>query len=216
MELKRVLPLSGIVFVSLVVLAIPVLSSGSPESTSPAAEVVAYYQEHNTAQFIASFVLAAAVPFLVLFAVGVGAARPPADEERRPIWEWVLVGGSLLAGAALLVTAMVNFALADGADNGASQGAIETLNLLTGNAWVALNAGLGVLMLGAAGTFLSRPRSGWLGWTALVLGIALFIPFADFFALLLSAPWMIALGVTLARRVEQPARAARGVASAGA
>jgi hypothetical protein len=201
METNRLLPLSGIAFVALVILAIPVLGWGSPSSTTAPAEVVAYYQEHNAEQFVASIVIAASVPFLVLFALGLGAART--TPGGRSTWQRMLVGGSFDTGAVLLVIALTNFALADGADNGASADAIQALNLIIGNAWVGLNAGLGVLMLGAAGTFLSRPRSGWIGWTALVLGVALFIPIADFFALLLTGPWMIATGVALSRRPEQ-------------
>jgi hypothetical protein len=200
METNKLLPLSGIAFVALVILAIPVLGWGSPGSTTAPAEVVAYYQEHNAEQFIASFVIAASVPFLVLFALGLSAAR---STEGRSTWQRMLVGGSFVTGAVLLVIAMTNFALADGADNGASADAVQALNLIIGNAWVALNAGLGVLMLGAAGTFLTRPRSGWIGWTSLVLGVALFIPIADFFALLLTGPWMIATGIALSRRPEQ-------------
>lgn len=200
METNKLLPLSGIAFVALVILAIPVLGWGTPASTTAPAEVVAYYQEHNAEQFAASIVIAASVPFLVLFALGLAAAR---STESRSTWQRMLVGGSFVTGAVLLVIAMTNFALADGADNGASPDAVQALNLIIGNAWVALNAGLGVLMVGAAGTFLTRPRSGWIGWTALVLGIALFIPIADFFALLLTGPWMIATGIAVSRRPEQ-------------
>jgi len=70
-------------------------------------------------------------------------SRGGAAQARQLVWERVFVGGSLLAGAAVLVVAMTNFALVDSVDNGASAGALEALNLLVGNAWVALNAGPG-------------------------------------------------------------------------
>ena len=200
MQTNKLLPLSGIAFVALVILAILALGWKSPSPTTASGEVVAYYQEHNAEQFAASIVIAASVPFLVLFALGLSAAR--STESGRSTWERMLVGGSFVTGAVLLVIAMTNFALADGADNAASADAVRALNLIIGNAWVGLNAGLGVLMLGAAGTFLSRPRAGWVGWTRLVLGVALFIPIADFFALLLTGPWMIATGVAPSRRPE--------------
>ena len=62
------------------------------------------------------------------------------------------------------------------------------------------NSGFGVMMIGAAGCLL--PRTGldrWLGWAALVLGIALFIPFADFIALLATGLWIVVRSVTLYR-----------------
>ena len=50
------------------------------------------------------------------------------------------------------------------------------------------------MMLGAAGSLIPR-GSRALGWSALVLGIALFIPFADFVALLLTGIWIIVTSI---------------------
>jgi hypothetical protein len=211
MHANKLLPLAGIVFVALVIVAIPVLSWGSPSSTSDLDEMVAWYRDHNAEQFAAALVLAAAVPFLVLFALGVSGA---ASEGGRTVWERMLVGGSVVTGAVVLVLATTIFAIADGADHDTAPTALQSLNLILGNGWVALNAGLGVLMLGAAGTFLSR-RAGsrLLGWAALVLGIALFIPFADFFALLLSGGWIVTTSVISSRAVRGiDYRVATGVA----
>ena len=212
METRKLLPLSGIVFVALVVIPI-VLSNvkGIPGSTAPAAEVASYYDEHQVMEFITSCAIAAAVPFLVLFAIGVAASGASWD-ERAGVWERMLVGGSILLGAALLVIATVNLALVDGGNNGASPVALEALNLFNGSVWIAFNPGLGVLMLGAAGTFLSRPRTHrWLGWTALPLGVALFVPFVNFVALLLSVLWIVAAGIALSRRPDQQVGAGENV-----
>jgi hypothetical protein len=56
-------------------------------------------------------------------------------------------------------------------------------------------------MLAAAGAALTVARllPRWLGWAALVLGVALFIPFADFFALLLTLIWILVVSVMLGR-----------------
>ena len=69
-----------------------------------------------------------------------------------------------------------------------------------------LNSCLGVLMFGAAGSLI--PSAGgyrWLGWIALPLGIALLIPFADFFALLLTAIWLIVASIMFYRSAPRPA-----------
>ncbi|MDX6541903.1 MAG: hypothetical protein QOI71_3513, partial [Gaiellales bacterium] len=42
---------------------------------------------------------------------------------------------------------------------------------------------------------LARQTSPVLGWIALAAGIALFIPFADFVALIVSGLWIIAVSV---------------------
>ena len=201
MDIKRLLPLSGIVFVGLVLVTSIALNSDAPTSTATGAELASYYAENDIAQGIASFLIAAAVLFLVLFAVAL-ASLPPNDDER--LWQRALVGGSVLAGTIFLITGIVNFALVDGATNDASGEALQALSLFLGNNWVGFNAGLGVMMIGAAGTLLARPRAhAALGWTALVLGIALFIPFVDFIALLLTAIWIIVASIVLFRTTKR-------------
>jgi hypothetical protein len=199
MDMKRFLPLSGVVFVVLLVLGILIVGD-TPASDASGEEVMSYYKGHQAGQFIGAFVLAASVLFLVFFATSLAAAFSPAEAGRRPVWGLVLVGGSVLAGALFLVTAIAGFALTDGADQGISGDALQALNVLNSNTWVGFNAGLGVMMLGAAGSLVSRVRTyRWLGWAALVLGVALFIPFADFLALLLSGVWIIVTSVVLFR-----------------
>jgi len=198
MDARRWLPLSGLVFVILVLVAVIGLGGDTPETKAPGAEVVAFYNDEDWRQGIAAFVWAASIPFLVFFAVSVATAVRSADV--REVWQRVLIGGSVLTGATLALLSAVHFALTDGATNDASPAALQALNLVDGNGWVAFNAGLGVMMLGAAGCLISHPRSyRWLGRIALVLGIALFIPFADFFALILTLVWIIVVSVMLFR-----------------
>jgi hypothetical protein len=125
------------------------------------------------------------------------------------VWRWVVVGGTILTGAAALAASTVHFALVDGADNDVSRDALQALNVLDNDFWVGFVSGLGVMMLGAAGCFLAGllPHR-WLGWAALVLGIVLFIPFADFFALLLTLLWILVASIVLfiaARPAEEAA-----------
>lgn len=199
MQGTRLLPLSGSAFVALVLVAVIGLSGGAPEGVVPGAEVIAYFDDNEVEQFVATFVWTAAVPFLVLFALSVAAVGRP-DADRTRVWERLLVGGSLLVGATLLVSAMVNLSLVDGAANGASPAAMEALHLSIANAWVAWNAGLGVMMLGAAGTLLAEPRThAWLGWVALPTGVALFFPVADFFGMVVTLVWIVVASVVLYR-----------------
>jgi hypothetical protein len=191
MTLNRFLPLSGIVFV-LIVVGVVVLTSEPPGSTASAAEVASFYAGHEVEQWVGAFVFAAAAPFLVVFAASVAAAFGGAGGPRSQLWERVLVAGGALAATTVLVTALLHFGLADG---DVSPTAMQALNVLEGNMWVAWNPALGVMMLGAAG--LTVPRAPRLGWPALVLGVALFVPFADFVALLLTGPWIVVTGVVL-------------------
>ncbi len=200
MDVRRLLPLSGLVFVVLALLSVVGFGGDTPGSTAPGSEVLSFYDDETVRQAIGALVLAASVPFLVFFAVSLANAIAPADPQRQPLWERVLVTGSGVAAAVLLVTAFIHFALADGGDNGVSPEAMQAVNLLDGNTWVAFNGGLGVMMLGAAGLLLPRARNyRWLGWVALVLGVALFIPYADFIALLLTLVWIVVTSVMLFR-----------------
>jgi hypothetical protein len=96
----------------------------------------------------------------------------------------------------VLIISVVHFALVDG---DVEPAALEALNAIDGNFWVGFNAALGVMMVGAAGLLipLAGPSRAF-GWAALVFGVALFIPFADFFALLLTGVWIAAMSLRLA------------------
>lgn len=200
MDVRRSLPLSGIVFVVLLLLAIVGLGGDTPDTKASADDVMSFYGDAEVRQGIASFVLAASAPFLVFFGLSFASRLPWAGGNRRSVWERVLVAGCVLTAGATLVGALLHFALVDGADQGISPTALQALNALDANAWLPFNSGLGVTMLGAAGLLLAGTRiPRWLGWTALVLGIALFIPFADFFALILGLIWILVVSVILFR-----------------
>lgn len=198
MDTKRLVPLSGIAFVALTMLSLFV-GGDTPTSGTSAEEVARYYDENFTRQLASTFVLAAAAPFVVLFGVSLAAASSSG-------WGHVARAGAILAAAAVLVSACVRMALVDGGDQGISPTALQALNALDGNTWIVMTSALGVLMIGAAGLLVSAgPR--WLGWTALVLAPALFVPVADFVAMLVTAVWIVVTSLVLSRggRADRPA-----------
>jgi hypothetical protein len=194
MTRRKLLPLSGIAAVLLIALSV-VLGGSSPDPDASAASVTSFYDAHHGREVAAAFVLAASVPFLAFFVAALATVVWPREPGERPAWELVLVGGGALAGGAILLAAAVHFALADGAKHLSASG-LQVLNALDGNSWVAWNAGIGVMMLGAGGSLVSRAAgSRWLARTAVALGILLFIPFADFFALLATGLWILVASV---------------------
>jgi hypothetical protein len=161
----RLLPLGGIAFVALVVIAFAGLSSDTPGAEDSAAVINTFYDAHHGREIIA------------------------------------LVGGSALAGAAWIFAAVIHFALADAADqHGMAGGALQALNVLDADSWIAFNSGMGVLLLAAGGALLARKVLPVLAWIALATGILLFIPYADFFGLIISGLWVITMSVVLYRR----------------
>jgi hypothetical protein len=195
---SRWLPLSGVVFVVLMLVVIIGFSGDTPGTDDSGAKIASFYDDESVRQGIAAFLLAATAPFLLLFSTTL-AGLAGSGRTSREIWRRMFLGGSFILGAIIMVMAMIHFALADGAGD-VAPAALQALNLLDGNFWVAANPALGVMMLGAAGWLLGRVGNyNALGWVALVLGIGLFIPFVDFFALLLSLLWIIVASVLLYR-----------------
>jgi hypothetical protein len=205
-DIRRLLPLSGIVFVVLVVVPVVVLGGDHPESDGTAAEVVEAYADDVVQQGLAAFLLAASAPFIVFFASALAARLGlNGGHQHRPIWERVVLAGSAVTASAAVIAALIHFALADGADQEVSPTALQALNVLDNNVWLPFNSGLGVMMLGAAGLLLTeRALPRWMGWTALLLGVALFIPVADFIALIVALVWMIVASVMLYLAAEHP------------
>jgi hypothetical protein len=187
--------LSGAAFV--LVVGASLLAGGStPDSGASASELAAFY-DGGWRQGISAMLLAACVPFLVLFAASI-AVSVASDRDGGPgLWSYVLVGGSVLAGAGIAVAASVHFALADGGDQIAPI-ALQALNTLDGNTWLAFNTGFGVMMIGAAGCLWRQTGAQLaLGRVALVLGVLLFLPFVDFFALLVTLLWSVVISIVL-------------------
>jgi hypothetical protein len=205
MRITRLLPLTGIAFVALVVLSIAI-GGGSPDPAAPAEEVVSFYEDELTRQRLAAFPLAASMLFLLLFASSLAGFGWRGDPDARAAWRRILLGGSVSAAAMIAIGVSMRFALASGADGGVTPEAMQALNVLDSHVVYALVASFGVMMLGAAGWLLGRGGiHGWLGWIALALGVAVFIPFLGVLALLLSAVWIVVASAALFAAVGRPA-----------
>ena len=210
MNMRRLVPLSGIAFVALIVLSLAV-GGGTPASGASADEVASFYGDDLARQFVSTFVLAASAPFVVLFGVGLASSMSPGTGWSSA-WRHVVLAGATLVAGTVLLSAFVHMAIVDGGDQGISPTALQALNSLDGNTWIAFTSGLGVLLLGSAGAMLSAGSQRVLGWSALVLGVALFLPFVDFIAMLASALWIIVVSVAIARGRENDEAAVDGMA----
>ena len=145
----RLAPLSGVLGVLMVVLSFAVLGGNTPGSEDSGAVVNSFYDAHQGREFAASLVLAAAAPFLVIFAVSLALALWPQEGTRSALWQLTLIAGGAVAGAAFAISGMLQFAVTDAADqSGTGEATLQALNVLTADSWVAFNPALGVLMLG--------------------------------------------------------------------
>jgi len=198
---RRVWALSGVAFVVIALGGVVVFGGDTPDTDASAAKVVSYYSEHTTRQSIAAFVLAASVPFLVLFGIYLASFSGRGNDAGEAIlWRRLLIAGTVIEAAMLLATALIHFALTDAVDQGVTGDAAQALNMLDGDSWIAWNSAFGVMMLGAGATVFTSALPRWMGWVAIALGVLLFIPFADFFALLVTLIWIIVASILLYRQ----------------
>ena len=203
---ERLAPLTGLVFVAIVV-AVFATGGSTPGDHDSAREVQDFYGQHHDKHMLLAFIMAISIPFLLFF---VSILR---YELRRAGGTGQLANaafaGGVLAAAGFGILAFVHLALADAGDSVKTIGTTQALNVLDNNDFLPMAAGMGVLVLASG---LSTVRHGglpkWLGWVGVVIGVAAFTP-AGFFAFLLSGIWVAIASIllTLGRQSTAPAPA---------
>lgn len=190
-------PLSGIVWVVLVVVGFGVVGGSTPDTTDPVSKVAAFYHGHY-GRSIAAAVLAL---FAALFVVWFGVAFRSAFLARNPASErtaMVIALASAMAGVGMSVVAGVHLALNDSVHHG-YLGAVPALNALDSDIFPTLVVPLVLIVLAfgaAAFRYALFPR--WLGWVTVVLVIAFFTP-AAFISILASLVLVIVVSVIVYR-----------------
>jgi hypothetical protein len=189
-------PLTGILFVVLAVLAF-IVSGETPGTEDSPQEILDYYKDNDSDMIWASSLLGwAAVSFL--FFLGVLRTMLRATETGPGWLSAVAFGGGLLLAAGMLSFAGFGFALGDTADDLTPEAA-QALNSLNSDFFFLVAGGLGTLMI-ALGILSIRSRvlPAWLGWIALVIGIVAITPLG-FFAFLVFLLWTVVVSVVLWR-----------------
>jgi hypothetical protein len=204
---ERIAPLTGLVFVAIVV-AVFAIGGSTPGEHDTAQEVQAFYGAHHDKHEILAFILAIATPLLLFF------TSIFRHELRRQGGTGQLANaafaGGVLAAVGFCILAFVHLALASAADSANTIGTTQVLNVLDGNDFIPMTAGMGVLVL-AAGW--SAVRHGglpkWLAWVGVVIGVVVFTP-AGFIGFLASGLWVAVVSILLtrARQSAAPAPAA--------
>ena len=204
MRSQRLAPLSGIVFVVLVVVAFIPVGGSTPDSSDSPTKITNFYVDNHNKEFVAAALVAIGALFLAIFVASLW-DRLRADGANA--WANVVLIGGAVSVAGFLVAVTMHAALADGGNHHFSQDAMVALNGLDSNSFFLFALPLGIVMIGAAGAVLQigvLPR--WLGWVALVLGIASFTP-VGFFSFGLIGIWIIVASILLSRSAEGPAPA---------
>ena len=192
--LERFAPLTGVLFVVLVVVAV-IVGGETPDADDGIGKVVAYWSD-NDGKAIASAIIAAYSAVFFLWFAGtlravLAAAEGPPTRLASTAW-----GGAILVTVGWSILIAATFVAADTAGDVAPQ-VTQTLSVLQADFFFPLAVGAGVFLL-ANGLAILRTGAlqSWIGWVAVVLGVAAISP-VGFFAIVLMLVWVLVVSVVL-------------------
>jgi hypothetical protein len=171
--------------------------------------VIAYYGTHRSEVETSSIIFAFAFLFVVLFAGSLRSylRRTPSAEGLGAL---VLAGGVLMTAGATIGSGM-EYGLAHQLHHLGPETA-QTINLLSQEIFLPIVAGAFVFGVSSGLAILHGAQlPKWLGWVAIVMGIAVLIPPASFPALLAFAIWSIIVSILMYVRTGAPADASLAV-----
>jgi hypothetical protein len=204
MKSPRFAPLTGAIFVVLLVIGFIPLGGNTPDTDASAAKIISFYNDHQTKEILAIVVVALAALFLALFAVAIRDYLR--DTGGGEFWPTVALVGAAIGVAGLFVAGGTHFALVDGANlshnRTLSPDAMVALNALDNDNFIAFSVPLGIMLFGAGGAVLkgaALPK--WMAWVGIVLGILFFTP-VGFFGFGLTGIWIIIASVMMYRRAS--------------
>jgi hypothetical protein len=203
---SRLVPLTGVVFVVLTVLAF-LVGGETPSVDDSVREVVSFYADNKSSQFAASILLVWGALFLVFFsAVLRDALRGPGGPGGLP--SLVFAGGVLIA-LGMAIFGSITFALADAHDD-IAPAATQALHVLNNDFFFPLALGTAVFLLSSGlAVVTGRALPVALGWVAIVLGVLALTP-VGFFAFLATGLWILVVSVLLMRRASSTGTRAAG------
>jgi hypothetical protein len=199
MNTRSVGPLTGILFVVLVIVAF-LVSGETPATDDSPREIVDFYLDNDDSQAAGSAVLALGCVALIFFLGTLRRSLRAAAGDDGGLSTVVLLGGVVLAVGASIF-AGIGFTLGDAADE-LPPSAILTLNALNSDMFFTVAVGTAVFNLALALAVLRHgglPRP--LGWVALVIGIAGLTPLG-FFAFLATGIVIVWASVALLMKPE--------------
>jgi hypothetical protein len=203
MRSPRFAPLTGAIFVVLLVIGFIPLGGNTPGTDDSAAKITSFYSDHQTKEILAVIVVALAALFLALFAVAIRDYLR--DTGGGEFWPTVALVGAAISAAGLFVAGGMHFALIDGANlshgRTLSPDAMVALNALDNDNFIAFSVPLGIMMFGAAGSVLKGGAAlpKWMAWVAILLGVFFFTP-VGFVSFGLTGIWIIIASVMMYRR----------------
>jgi hypothetical protein len=195
-------PLSGVVFVALVIIAFSIAGE-PPDVDSPVEEITGFYADEKDSVTVGAALGTLAGFFLILFANQLRRALRVGPRGDSPMAPLVLVGASIMA-VAIAIDATISLALAQAVDD-LEPTSVQTLQALWDNDFLPIALGTFTLLVSAGVAILQSgglPR--WLGWVALALAAIGLTPIG-WVAFLGGGIWILVVSITMALRSRQVA-----------
>ena len=199
--LERFAPLTGLLFVVLVIVAV-IVGGESPGANDSIGEVIKYWSDNDDRAIAASIIAAYSVLALLWFA-GVWRATLAAAEGPPARLANTAFAGAIVAAIGWSLLISFNFIAANTIGEVAPQ-VTQTFSALQADFFFPLAIGFAVFLL-ASGLAMVRGAvlPAWPGWVALVIGVLAVTP-AGFPAILAALAWIAAISVMLFMRGESP------------
>jgi hypothetical protein len=199
-SLRRLAPLTGIIFAALLVVAFTTPST--PGVNDSGVQVINFYKDHHSALLIGDICGALGVVFFLFFLSSLRSFfrdKEGADGLSRAAF----AGGILIAVGGTIFTSL-DVSLID-ARNHITPQAAQALNVLGNDFFFPFEIGLIVFALC---TGLAIIASGalpkWLGWIMVVIGVVAFTP-VGFFGFFVVMIWSVIVAILIYRRSGAPA-----------
>lgn len=192
---ERFAPLTGVVFLVLVAILF-IFSGDTPDADDSTSSVVSYWSDHQDRTVAFALLGSLAALFLVWFAGSLRSAlrRAEGGEGRLSTLSFA---GALILAVAILIGTSIDLAIADSVGEVPDE-VTQALSAYDADFYLPFVGGYILMMLPAGMCVL---RSGglprWMGWAAVVIGIAGLTLFGSFFGLLAAVIWIGVAGVVL-------------------
>jgi hypothetical protein len=209
LSMNRLAPLSGVVFLPLIVGAFLLLGE-TPDTDAPTREVFEYWDDNGDATQFAALLEVLAAATIAWFGGCLRVALRSSEPDPGRL-SAVAFGGSLIAATGILIFAGVDFMLGETVGDVPPE-ITQTFSIMDENFFFPVAGGF-IIMLLASG--LATLRTGvlptWLGWVSILMAVVMLTPagFAGFLATLL---WIPLVGVILYLREGSGAPAAPSAA----
>ena len=196
-------PLTGLVAVALLITGV-FLSTKAPDTVDGGQRILDFYVDNESEQTASAILLAYSSLFLMLFAGALRSGlRRGQDDVEGPAT--LAFGGGLVMAVGPLILAGTTLALTQNGD-ALDPSAAQAINALNDRVWIIpFLVGQSVLLL-ASGVAILRGGAlpSWLGWVAVVLGVASVTP-ASLPAFVVTLLWIVVVAIMLSRSAPAPA-----------